>query len=45
MVLRKGDPIVKARDGRLLATVVADYVAAAGTVSPAVDGRVKLIGQ
>lgn len=45
VVLRKGDPIVKARDGRLLATVVADYVAAAGTVSPAVDGRVKLIGQ
>jgi 2',3'-cyclic-nucleotide 2'-phosphodiesterase (5'-nucleotidase family) len=42
VALRNGDYVVGPRDGKLLASVVIDAVAAAGTVSPAVEGRVRL---
>jgi 5'-nucleotidase/UDP-sugar diphosphatase len=42
VALRRGDYVVGPRDGRLLASVVIDAVAAAGTVSPKVEGRVQL---
>ena len=42
VALRRGDYVVGPRDGKLLATVVIDAVAAAGTVSPTVEGRVRL---
>jgi 5'-nucleotidase/UDP-sugar diphosphatase len=45
VILRKGKPIVAARDGKLLATVVADYIAAAETVSPKADGRIVITGK
>lgn len=45
VALRKGDQVVTARDGKLLATVVADWIAAAGTVSPKPDGRITLTGR
>jgi len=38
--LRKGRPIIDASGGALMATVVMDYIAAKGTVSPAVEGRI-----
>ncbi len=40
--LRRGDYVVGPRDGKLLASVVIDAVAGAGTVSPKVEGRVQL---
>jgi 5'-nucleotidase/UDP-sugar diphosphatase len=42
VALRKGDYVVGPRDGKLLASVVIDAVAAAGTVAPKVEGRVQL---
>jgi 5'-nucleotidase/UDP-sugar diphosphatase len=42
VALRRGDYVVGPRDGKLLATVVIDAVAGAGTVSPTVEGRVQL---
>ena len=38
--LTKGRPIVDASGGSLMATVVMDYIAARGTVSPQVEGRI-----
>jgi 5'-nucleotidase/UDP-sugar diphosphatase len=38
--LTKGKPIIDASGGALMATVVMDYIAAKGTVSPAVEGRI-----
>lgn len=34
--------LVDAKDGPLLSTVVADHVAAAGTVAPVLDGRIRI---
>lgn len=44
VVLRDGRPIVGARDGKLLATVVADWLAAKATIAATTDGRVTLAG-
>ena len=38
--LTKGKPVIDASGGPLMATVVMDYIAAKGTVSPAVEGRI-----
>ena len=38
--LTKGRPIIDASGGPLMATVVSDYIAARGTVSPGVEGRI-----
>jgi 2',3'-cyclic-nucleotide 2'-phosphodiesterase (5'-nucleotidase family) len=38
--LRKGRPVIDASGGALMAQVVMDYIAAKGTVSPAVEGRI-----
>ncbi|MGH7267582.1 MAG: bifunctional metallophosphatase/5'-nucleotidase [Candidatus Rokuibacteriota bacterium] len=38
--LKKGRPIIDASGGALMAQVVMDYIAAKGTVSPAVEGRI-----
>jgi 2',3'-cyclic-nucleotide 2'-phosphodiesterase (5'-nucleotidase family) len=38
--LKKGRPIIDASGGPLMANVVMDYIAARGTVSPAVEGRI-----
>ena len=38
--LKKGRPIIDASGGPLMANVVMDYIAARGTVSPTVDGRI-----
>jgi 2',3'-cyclic-nucleotide 2'-phosphodiesterase (5'-nucleotidase family) len=38
--LKKGRPIIDASGGALMANVVMDYIAARGTVSPAVEGRI-----
>ena len=38
--LKRARPIVDASGGALMASVVIDYVAARGTVSPAVEGRI-----
>jgi len=38
--LKKGRPIIDASGGPLMANVVMDYIAARGTVAPAVEGRI-----
>jgi 2',3'-cyclic-nucleotide 2'-phosphodiesterase (5'-nucleotidase family) len=38
--LTKAKPIIDASGGTLMATVVMDYIAAKGSVSPAVEGRI-----
>ena len=38
--LTKGKPVIDASGGALMASVVMDYIAAKGTVSPAVEGRI-----
>jgi 2',3'-cyclic-nucleotide 2'-phosphodiesterase (5'-nucleotidase family) len=38
--LRKGRPIIDASGGALMANIVMDYIAAKGSVSPAVEGRI-----
>jgi len=38
--LKKGRPIIDASGGPLMANVVMDYIAARGTVSPTVEGRI-----
>jgi 2',3'-cyclic-nucleotide 2'-phosphodiesterase (5'-nucleotidase family) len=38
--LKKARPIIDASGGALMANVVMDYIAARGTVSPAVEGRI-----
>ncbi len=42
VALRRGGYVVGPRDGKLLATVVIDAIALNGTVSPKVEGRVRL---
>jgi 2',3'-cyclic-nucleotide 2'-phosphodiesterase (5'-nucleotidase family) len=39
--LKKGRPIIDASGGALMANVVMEYIAARGTVSPAVEGRIE----
>jgi 2',3'-cyclic-nucleotide 2'-phosphodiesterase (5'-nucleotidase family) len=38
--LKKGRPIIDASGGALMANIVMDYIAAKGSVSPAVEGRI-----
>ena len=38
--LKKGRPLIDASGGALMAGIVIDYIAARGTVSPAVEGRI-----
>lgn len=41
-MLKPARRLVDAKDGPLLSTVVADHVAAAGTVAPELDGRIRI---
>jgi 2',3'-cyclic-nucleotide 2'-phosphodiesterase (5'-nucleotidase family) len=38
--LKRGRPLIDASGGALMAGIVIDYIAARGTVSPAVEGRI-----